>query len=96
MLSKNALCSTVVYSTQLNMLSHDNVLLYTSLSLLDNHSRTMIFENESDISRGVGPTKVSGRVETPAPILSSIIFSSTLGTLSSVARIVRRTICGRG
>lgn len=29
MLSKNAVCSIVVYSTQLNMLSHDNLLLYT-------------------------------------------------------------------
>lgn len=61
---------------------------------LDYHSRTMILENESEISLGVGPKLVSGRVETPAAILSSIIFNITWGTLSSVARIVRRTIWG--
>lgn len=46
-------------------------------NLLDYHSRTMILENESDISLGVGPRWVSGRVETPAAILSSIIFNIT-------------------
>lgn len=59
----------------------------------DYHSLTMILEKVSDISLGVGPKCVSGRVETPAAILSSIIFNITWGTPSSVARIVRRTIC---
>lgn len=96
MLSKNALCSLdcgvlhVIQHAAHTATSH----YILPPSPLDYHSRTMILENESDISLGVGPKWDSGKVETPAPILSSIIFNITWGTLSSVARIVRRTICG--
>lgn len=55
-------------------------------------SLTRMLENEADISLGVGLTYTSGRVDMPAPILSAISFKSTLGTLSSVALTVRRTI----
>lgn len=52
----------------------------------------MILANGSVICLSVEPKFDSGTVDIPAPILSSMSFRRTLGTLSSVARIVSRTI----
>lgn len=49
--------------------------------------------NASDISLGVGAVCFSGAIDTPDEILSSMSFKITGATVSSVALIVKRTIC---
>jgi len=53
---------------------------------------TITLPKASDISRLVGASDTSGWVEMPTDSLSSMSFIKTAGTLSSVARMVSRTI----
>ena len=53
---------------------------------------TRTFPNASDISLDVGASRFSGVVDTPDEILSTISLRRIGGTVSSVARIVRRII----
>lgn len=54
---------------------------------------TIMLLNASDISLGVGAVCFSGAIDTPDEILSSMSFKITGATVSSVALIVKRTIC---
>jgi hypothetical protein len=53
----------------------------------------MTFLKAAEISLAVGASNFSAVVDMPAANLSTINFRRTGGTVSSVARIVRRTIC---
>ncbi len=56
------------------------------------HYLTMTFLNASDISLALGAAALSVPVDMPLASLSSINLRRTGGNVSSVARIVRRTI----
>lgn len=53
---------------------------------------TITFRNESEISSREGGSNLSPAVDTPAASRSCMSFRSTVGTASSVARIVNRII----